>query len=56
MPLARQGFLCPWILGDSVTPDVVAFPVILGVLEHLRVALPLGVVELGAESVPKVYS
>jgi hypothetical protein len=56
MPLTRQGFLCPCILGDSVTPDVGAFPVILRVLEHLGVELPLGVVGLGAESAPKVYS
>ena len=35
MPLERQEFLCPWILRDSVTPDVGAIPVILGVLEHL---------------------
>jgi hypothetical protein len=56
MPLAKQEFLCPWILGASATPDVGAFPVILGVVEHLGVELLLGVVGLGAESAPKVYS
>lgn len=31
-------------------------PLILGVLEHLGVGLPLGVVGVGAEPVPKVCS
>ena len=56
MPLARQGSLCSWIYGDSVTPDVGAIPVILGVVEHLGFELPLGVGGLGTESAPKVYS
>ena len=47
MPLARQEFLCPWILRDSVTPDVGANPVILVVLEHLGFELTLGIVGLG---------
>lgn len=47
MPLARQEFLCPWILRDSVTPDVGAIPVILGVLEHVGFELTLGIVGLG---------
>lgn len=47
MPLARQEFLCPWILRDSVTPDVGAIPVILVVLEHLGFELTLGIVGLG---------
>ena len=56
MPLERQEFLCPWILRDSVTPDVGAIPVILVVLEHLGMELSLGIVRLGAESAHKVYS
>lgn len=55
MHLARQEFLCHWILGDSVTPDVKAILVILGVLEHLGVEFPVGIVRLGAESAHKVY-
>jgi hypothetical protein len=55
MQLARQEFLCPWILGDSVTLDVKAILVILGVLEHLGVVFPLGIVRIGAESAHKVY-
>ena len=47
MPLARQEFLCPWILRDSVTPDVGAIPVILVVLEHLGFELTRGIVGLG---------
>jgi hypothetical protein len=35
---------------------VVSSPMILGMLEHLRVKLLLGVVGLGAELVPKVCS
>lgn len=51
MPLAGQGFLCPWIPGFPVTPSVGAdivtsSPVILSVLEHLEVELHLGVVGL----------
>ena len=47
--------------GDSVTPGVVAdvvasSPLILGMLEHLEVELPLGVVGLGVEPAPKVHS
>ena len=56
MPLERQEFLCPWILRDSVTPDVGAILVILGRLEHLGVEFPVGIVRLGAESAHKVYS
>ena len=45
-------------LGGPVTPGVGAVvassPLILGVLEHLRVQLPLGVVGLGVEPAPKV--
>ena len=48
--LSGQGFLSPWILKVSVTSgvgaDVVASPVILGILEHLGVKLPLNIVEL----------
>ena len=55
MHLARQEFLCHWILGDSVTSDVKAILVILGVLEHLGVEFPVGIVRLGAESAHKVY-
>ncbi len=53
---AGWGFLCPWIpVTPSVGADVVAsLSVILGMLEHLRVELPLGVVGLGAEPAPKV--
>ena len=47
MHLARQEFLCPWILRDSVTPDVGAIPVILVVLEHLGFELTRGIVGLG---------
>ena len=47
MPLERQEFLCPWILRDSVTPDVGAIPVILVVLEHLGFELTRGIVGLG---------
>ena len=47
MQLERQEFLCPWILRDSVIPDVGAIPVILGVLEHLGFELTLGIVGLG---------
>ena len=49
MPLARQGFLHPWILRIPVTLSVraevvVSSPMILGMLEHLRVKLLLDVV------------
>ena len=47
MPLAGQEFLCPWILRDSVTPDVGAIPVILVVLVHLGFELTRGIVGLG---------
>ena len=40
----------------GVGEDVVASLVILGVSEHLGVKLPLGVVGLGEELVPKVCS
>lgn len=58
MPLTGQRFLCPQILGDPVTVgvgiDVVASsPVILSLLEHLRVEFPLGVVGLVTEPAPK---
>jgi len=44
-------------LPTSVGADVVGIlPVILGLLEHLRVELSLGVVGLGSDPVPKVYS
>ena len=63
VPLARWVFQCPWIPRVPVSPgvgvgtDVVAFsPMILGMLEHLGVELPLGVVGLGVEQVPKVCS
>lgn len=50
IPVAEWGFLHPWI---PVTPgggaDIVASPVLLGVLEHLGVELLLGVVQVGAE-------
>jgi hypothetical protein len=53
MPLAGWGFLHPRILADPVTlgvgADILAFPVILGILEHLGVWFPLGVVGVGAE-------
>ena len=60
MPLARRDFVGPWILGDPVTLDirgnaVPSSPVILGMLEHLGVEHPLGVLGLGVEPVPKVY-
>lgn len=58
MPLAKKGFLHPWILRDQVTlgvgVDFVSSPLILGVSEHLAVGLPLGVVGLGADPAPKV--
>ena len=38
----------------GVGADVVAFSPVLGMLEHLGVELPLGVVGLGAELEPKV--
>jgi hypothetical protein len=42
--------VCPCVLGDTVTSgvgaNVVASPVILGILEHLGVKLPLNIVEL----------
>jgi hypothetical protein len=55
MPLAGWGLLNPWILvvpaTHGVGANVVASsPVILGVIEHLGLNLPLGVVELGAET------
>ena len=57
MPLSGWGFLHPWILGDpgtlNIWADVVAFPMILGVSEHLGVRLPLRVVGVGAEPAPK---
>jgi hypothetical protein len=60
MPLVGWGFLCPWILEDSVTlgtgSNVVASPVILGISKHLEVGLPLDVVGIGAEPVPMVCS
>ena len=60
VPLAGKGVLGPWILGDSVTPgvgaNVVASPLILGVLEHLEMELPQNVVGLGTEPIPKVCS
>jgi len=42
------------LLVVGVGVDFVAFPVILVVLQHLRVGLPLGVVVMDAESAPKV--
>ena len=61
MPLAGWGFLHSWILLVPVTPSVVAnvvasSPMILGMLEYLEVELPLGVVGLGTELMPKVCS
>lgn len=61
MPLVRQEFLHARILRDPATPgvgaDVLASsPLILGVLEHLGVGLPLGVLGMGAEPVVKVCS
>ena len=61
VPLARWGFLCLWIPWVSVTAGVgqnvvASSPVILGVLENLRVELPLGVLGLGVELVPKICS
>jgi hypothetical protein len=61
VPLPGWGFLHPWILGVSITPatvaDVVAsLPMNLGVLEHLRVKLPLHARELGVDPEPKVCS
>ena len=42
--------VCTCVLGDTVTSgvgaNVVASPVILGILEHLGVKLPLNIVEL----------
>jgi hypothetical protein len=55
IPLDSQGFLCPWILLNSVTPDVGAFLMILGVVKYLGVEL-LGVIGLHEESAIKVYS
>jgi hypothetical protein len=55
MPLDSQVFLCPWILLNSVNPDVGAFHMILGVVKHLGVEL-LGVMGLHEESAIKVYS
>jgi hypothetical protein len=57
-------FLHAWVSQVSVIPDVggrccvllTSDPLILGVLEHLGVELPLGVVGLAAEFVPKVCS
>lgn len=56
---AGQGFLPSWILGNPVTPgvgaDVVApTPLNLGISEYLGVELPLGFVEMGVETAPKV--
>lgn len=55
--------LCLWLgretqvpVGVPVMKDVMASTVILGVLEHPGVRLPPGVVELGTEPVPKVFS
>lgn len=61
MSLAGHGSLCPWILVDPVTPcvgvgigaDIVASPMILGISEHLRVSLPLGVLEMVARQHPR---
>lgn len=51
MPLAGQGFLCSWILGNPFTSgvgtDVVASShLILDVLDHLGLWLTLSVVPL----------
>jgi hypothetical protein len=59
--LARHGLLSPQILGIPVTPvvgaDVVAFsPMILGMLEHLGLKHPLGIVGLGVNLAPKICS
>jgi hypothetical protein len=61
VPLARRGFLCPWIPGVPIIPGVGAdgvasSPVILGMLEYLGVELPLGVVGMSADPAPKVHS
>jgi hypothetical protein len=58
MPLVKRGFPSTYIPLVSVTPgvgtDVVAsLPMILGVVEHLRIKL-LGIVGLGVEIAPKV--
>ena len=50
MPGSCRSQLLP-VLGTDV---VSSSPLILGVLEHLGVELPLGVVGLAAEFVPKV--
>lgn len=60
MSLAVQDFLHPWVLGNPVTPgvgpDVVSCsPVMLGILQHLGLELPLAVMGLGEEPLPKVY-
>lgn len=58
MPLAGWQFVPPWILGDPVAldvgVDVVASPGILGISEHLRVRLLLGIVRVDAEAAPQV--
>jgi hypothetical protein len=43
-------------VSDLLELSFLCDPVILGVLEHLGVDLPLGVVGLGTEPVPKVCS
>ena len=58
VPLAGRGFLGPWIPGVpgtlGVRADIVASLVIMGMLEHVGVKLPLGVVGLGEELAPQV--
>ena len=62
VPLAVWGFLHPWSPGGSQLllgfgADIVtSSPVILGMLEHLRLELALSVVRLSVEPVPKVCS
>lgn len=61
VPMTGKGSCIPGSWGVPVTLGVgvvvvASLPVILGVLEHLGVELPLGVVGLGVEPAPKVCS
>lgn len=56
MSLPGQELLCPWIPGvtSGIGAVVVASSLlILGMLEHLGIGLPLGVLGKDAEPVPK---
>lgn len=59
VPLARKEVLCPWIPGGPSNSRFGAdartsSPIVLGMLEYLGVQLPLVVVQMGTELVPKV--